>query len=78
MSLLKAVSKGETSCAIFCISSQVSAEFMLKKIDDNLSKASPEKSNASIVFLKVGVSGLLVMASISALALAMFSSKAVW
>ena len=76
MSLLNSVNKGETSCAIFCISSLVSAEFKLKKIDDNRSKVFPEKSNASIVFSNVGASGLLMIASISAFAEAMFSIKA--
>ena len=77
-SLLNAVSKGETSCAIFCISSQVSAEFKLKKIEDKRSKVCPEKSKASMVFSKVGNEELLVIASISARAAAMVVSKAGW
>ena len=76
MSFPNAVNKGETSCAIFCISSQVSAEFKLKNIDESRSNASPEKSKATMVFSKVGASGLLVMASISALAFAIFSINA--
>ena len=76
MSLLNSVNKGVTSWAIFCISSLVSAEFKLKKIDDNLSNAFPENSKASIVFKKVGLSGLFIMVSISVFAAIIFSIKA--
>ena len=76
MSFPNSVNKGETSCAIFCISSEVSAEFRLKKIEDNLSKGFPAKSNASNVFSKVGASELLMIASISAFAFLIFSSNA--
>ena len=65
MSLLNSVSIGEASCAIFCISSLVSAEFKLKKILVILSNVCPLNSKASIVFSKVGFSGLATIASIS-------------
>jgi len=45
-------------------------------MDDNRSKASPEKSNLSIVFSKVGASELLMISSTSAFAFAIVSSKA--
>ena len=76
ISLLNSVNNGETSCAIFCISSQVSAEFKLKKIEDKRSKAAPEKSKASIVFSNVGASKLIAIALISFRAILIVFSKA--
>src|SRR5690606_1870176 len=75
MSLPNSVNQGETSCAIFCISSLVSAEFKLKKILDKRSKFCPANSKASIVFSKVGISVELTITSISPFALAIQSLK---
>jgi hypothetical protein len=47
----------------------------LKNIDDNRSKASPEKSKASIVFSKDGFSELLIIKSISVFAALIVSLK---
>src|SRR5690606_6106641 len=68
ISLLNSDKRGDTSWAIFWISSLVSAEFKLKKILEILSNCSPENSNASIVFSKVGCSAVVAIASISILA----------
>ena len=65
ISFLNSLSQGEISWAIFWIASEVSAEFKLKKILVILPSFWPVNSSASVVFLKLGVSGFEIIASIS-------------
>ena len=60
------MSFGVISLAMALIESFVFAPCWLPNTEDTLFSSSPEVSSASIVFLNVGASGLLIIASISA------------
>ena len=71
ISFLSSLNQGEISLAISWISLEVSAAFILKKILVILPNFWPVKSNASVVFSKLGMLGFETIASISCLQISM-------